>query len=99
MSRGRGVCASNCAHAIAIMEEKRNLPPEEGGLKPVPGARKKRPTTARVSSEHYIKSFMNKVNPKPPPVPQDVESEFIHPCAGLRIQQNAQGDEPDEEGR
>jgi hypothetical protein len=87
----RCMCQQLCA-AIAIMEEKRNLPPEKGGLKPVPRARE----TADYGTYkgHYIKSFMDKVAKE-----ENVDNEFVHPCAACEYKQMPKGTNPTEGGK
>jgi hypothetical protein len=82
----RCMCQQLCA-AIAIMEEKRNLPPEEGGLKKVPGARNL--NDYATYKEHYKKAFMKKVDEG-----KDVDDEFIHPCAACEYNKLPKGTNP-----
>ena len=78
----RCMCQQLCA-AIKIMEDKR----QKKELKATPRARE----TAAYSTykRHYIKGFMKKVN-----AGENVDNEFIHPCAACEYKKLPKGTNP-----
>ena len=86
-SRGRGACASNCA---PTHQENGGRTPA-GKIQAVPGAREKPDYSSR-TRRTYIENFMDKVR-----AGEDVDDQFVHPCAACEYNKMPKGTNPTEE--